>query len=49
MSRELYDEIGDRLEKEDWEKYDMLQGDFLGDGTTHTQPLLKLGSPTTHK
>lgn len=30
--RELYDEIGERLTKEDWEKYDILEGDFMGDG-----------------
>lgn len=37
MSRELFDEIGDRVTKEDWEKFDMLQGDFLGDGKTMTR------------
>lgn len=31
-TRELYDEIGERLTKEDWEKYDILEGDFMGDG-----------------
>jgi hypothetical protein len=32
LCRELYDEIGERLTKEDWEKYEMLEGDFMGDG-----------------
>ncbi|GAB5037788.1 Hypothetical protein NocV09_10700070 [Nannochloropsis oceanica] len=29
--KELHDEIGERLTKEDWERYDILEGDFMGD------------------